>query len=66
MVPVIFMGLGEQIGGAIKDIYEGGKPQRGGPSFLGGVDLSRHHVLKNKNLAFPGYFTSPYRELFKV
>ena len=27
---------------------EGGNPQRGKPSFLGGVDPSRHHVLKKK------------------
>ena len=29
-------------------LYWGGKPQSGGPSFLGAVDLYRHHALKKK------------------
>ena len=28
--------------------------------FLGGVDPCRQHVLKKKNVPFPGYFTSLY------
>ena len=38
--------------GQLKLSYEGDKPQRGGPSFLWGVDLSRHHVLKKKKYDF--------------
>ena len=34
--------------GQVKLSYEGGKPQMGGPSFLGEFDPSRHHVLKKK------------------
>ena len=36
----------------LKLSYEGGKPQRGEPSFLGGVYPSRHHVLKKKTYHF--------------
>ena len=46
--------------GWLKLLYGGGKPQIGGPSFLGGADPSRHHVLRKKTLPFPGYFTSLY------
>ena len=38
--------------GQLKLSYESDKPQRGGPSFLWGVDLSRHHVLKKKTYNF--------------
>ena len=47
--------------------WEGGQGQAkrlmkkwGGPFFLGGVDPSRDHVLKKKNLPFREYFTSLY------
>ena len=59
MEPVILMGLEGARMVHLKLSYEGGKPQRGGKSFLVGVDLSRHHVL-TKSLPFPRYFTSLY------
>ena len=34
----------------LKLSYDGGKPQREGPSFWGGVDPSRLHVLKKKHI----------------
>ena len=43
---------GEQRGGLIKLLYEGGKPQSGRPSFLGGVGPSRRHVSKEKMCHF--------------
>ena len=46
--------------GQLKLSYEGCNPQREGPSLWGGVDASRHHAFKKKNLPFPGYFTSVY------
>ena len=38
--------------GQFKWSYEGGKPQRGGPFFPGGVDPSRHNVLKKNTYHF--------------
>ena len=31
-------------------LYEGGKSQSGGPSFVGAVDRSRRHTLKKKRI----------------
>ena len=36
---------GEREIGRLKLLYESGKPQNGGPSFLGRVDPSRHHDI---------------------
>ena len=38
--------------GQLKLLYEGGKPQSGRPSFLGGVGPSRRHVSKEKMCHF--------------
>ena len=38
--------------GWLKLLYGGGKPQIGGPSFLGGADPSRNHVLRKKTYHF--------------
>ena len=38
--------------GRLKLSWEGGKSQRGQSSFLGGVDPSRHHVLKKNTYHF--------------
>ena len=38
--------------GRLKLLYEGGKPQRRGPSILAGVDPYRHHALKKKAYHF--------------
>ena len=49
---------GEREIGRLKLLYESGKPQSGGPSFWGGADPSRHHVLKKKNtISWIFYFT---------
>ena len=45
-------GLGSNEVGQLKLSYEGGKPQRAGPSFWGEDDPSRHHVLKKKTYHF--------------
>ena len=36
---------GEREIGRLKLLYKSGKPQNGGPSFLGRVDPSRHHDI---------------------
>ena len=36
--------------GRLKLLYEGGNSPSGGPSFLWGVNPSRHHVLKKKRI----------------
>ena len=47
MMPVILMGLGTGSREIVrlKLLYESGKLQSGGPSFLGRVDPSRHHDI---------------------
>ena len=47
MMPVILLGLGtgsREIG-RLKLLYESGKPQSGGASFLGRADPSKHHDI---------------------
>ena len=38
--------------GRLPLLYECGTSQSGGPSFLGGVDSSKHHVLKKEMYHF--------------
>ena len=48
VIVVIFMGLGrsKEVGReeVLKSSYGGNRPQRGGPIFMGRVDLCRHSV----------------------